>query len=116
MTEVIEDADVVIFELGSKYDSLDMDELRRLGGLLLDKAEEVETPRIVIDLTQTRYFGSIFISTLFRTWKRVREKHGAMAICGVNPFCMEVLELNNLPTIWTIVPTREEAIQAVKNS
>lgn len=114
MTKVVQESGVTIFVLGPKYDSLDMDELDRLGGLLLDMVEQSDQPpRFVIDLKDTRYVGSMFIEKLFRAWKRLQENGGAMALCCLNDFCLEVLEITNLTRIWTICKTREEAIRSV---
>ncbi|MEE8451280.1 MAG: STAS domain-containing protein [Thermoguttaceae bacterium] len=101
---------VTIIELGSAYESLDDDALEEIGGLILTKATAVEPPWMVLDLSGTRYIGSTFIELMVRAWKRLRQRGGNMVLCGVQPFCAEVLRTTKLDTIWTVAATREEAL------
>ena len=65
-------------------------------------------------MTHTRFIDSMFIETVFRAWKRIQELHGAMAICCANEMCAEVLKTTKLDEIWSICPSREEAIRVVR--
>lgn len=101
---------VTIIELGSAYESLDDDALEEVGGLILTKAAAAESPWLVLDLSGTQYIGSTFIELMVRAWKRLRQRGGNMVLCGVQPFCAEILRATKLDTLWEVVPTREEAL------
>ena len=101
---------VTIIELGSAYESLDDNALEEVGGLILTKATAVEPPWMVLDLSGTRYIGSTFIELMVRAWKRLRQRGGNMVLCGVQPFCAEVLQTTRLDTLWEVTATREEAV------
>ena len=113
MVQLISRPECTIVELGASYDSLDVDALDEAGGLLLTQAATAEPPRIVVDLSQTAFIGSTFIELLVRTWKRLDERSGTMALCGLQPFCAEVLRITRLETLWQCYPTRNNAIQAL---
>jgi len=113
MTRVSRQQGVTILELGPSYDSLDDSSLEEFGGALLDEAAHAEPPRLILDLSHTSYIGSSFLELLVRAWKRIRGRGGAMALCGVQPFCVEVLQITRLDSLWTIYPTRSEAVAAV---
>lgn len=45
-----------------------------------------------------------------------KEGQGRFAICGLQPYCREVLEVTNLHHLWILTDTREEAIRKVKEA
>jgi anti-anti-sigma factor len=69
-----------------------------------------EPPWLVVDLSNVEFFGSSFIELLFRIWKRIQHRAGRFALCGLSPYCQEVLSVTNLDTLWPNYPTREQAV------
>ncbi len=39
-----------------------------------------------------------------------------MALSGVHPFCVEILRVTRLHTLWPVYPTRDEAVAALAGS
>lgn len=113
--DVVVDRKVTLIGLGSVYKSVDEKVLE--GGLrmmLLAAIDRADPPLIVLDLSQTTFFGSSFIELLFRIWNRVKAKpSGDFAICGVTSYCQEVLNVAHLDTLWQIYGTRNEAVEAL---
>ena len=107
---------VTLIELEASYNSLDEKALDELGGLLLTKATLIEPPEMIIDLSKTSYIGSMFIELLVRTWKRLAERGGRLAVCGLHPFCAEVLRISRLDTVWLVFPDQETAVKAMEAS
>ncbi len=104
---------VTIVEFGPRYESLDDVVLTEDGGVLLGEAYHATPPWVLLDLSQTSFIGSRFIELMVRAWKRLQERGGKMAVCGVQPFCAEVLRTTKLDTIWDVKATREEGILAL---
>ncbi len=78
---------------------------------LLDLVTTLEPPVLVIEMTHVDFFGSSFIEAMFRAWKRLQGRTGAkFALCGLKPYCREVLEVTHLDKLWPLCATREEAI------
>lgn len=114
MNRVIRESDVTVIELGPSYDSLDDEALSEFGGTVLDEAAHAEPPWVLLDLSGTSYIGSSFIELLVRAWKRLQQRGGALALCGVQPFCREVLNITRLDSLWPIYANRGDAIAAIK--
>ena len=78
-------------------------------------AESIESGRvrIVIDLTDTTFLDSTALGVLIGAVKRLRSRDGALAIVNVDENITKTFEITGLDQIFTIVPTREEAIDAV---
>lgn len=117
MPDVVVDRKVTVIGLGPAYKSIDEKVLESgLRMLLLSAVDRADPPLIVLDLSQTTFFGSSFIELLFRLWNRVQSKpSGGFAICGVTPYCQEVLTVAHLDTLWRLYPTRNEAVEALLN-
>jgi anti-sigma B factor antagonist len=113
MSRITRQRGVTIIEAGPSYDSLDEEGLAEFGGALLDEAAHAEPPRLILDLTQTRRIGSRFIELLVRAWKRVKQRGGQMVLCGLHPYCIEVLQVTHLDTLWPTYPTQDEAAAAL---
>jgi anti-sigma B factor antagonist len=113
MPELVCRPTCTLIEIGEVYDSLDLDALNEIGGKLLTQARDADPPRLILDMSQTNLIGSTFIELLVRTWKRLCERGGVMALCGLQPFCADVLRVTRLETLWQCYSTREDALRAM---
>ena len=116
-TPLVEKEDgVTVVTLGPEFESIDetlMDDLREF---LLDVSASAAPPRFLLDLSHTQFFGSSFIELLFRIWNRMNSQEGGrFAICGLTSYCREVLEITHLDQLWSICPTKEEALVQLGN-
>jgi anti-sigma B factor antagonist len=106
---------VTIIALGPDYENLDdavLDELRQV---ILDGVAQADPPLVVLDLSHTKFFGSAFIEVLFRAWNRIEKQEGGeFCLCGLTPYCAEVIDVTHLNRLWKIFNTREEAVAALK--
>jgi len=108
---------VTVITLGPEYESLDEDRLVHLQETLLETAQNVDPPRVVLDLSHTRFFGSAFIEVIFRIWNRLNSKDkGAFAICGLTPYCAEIFEVTHLNKLWPVFDTAEDAVAAISQN
>ena len=104
---------MTVIELGPSYASLDDTDLEEAGAVLLSEAATADPPLLVLDMSQTEFIGSTFIELLVRAWKRIRQRGGHMVVCGLRPFCAELLAITHLAALWDTYPTREEAATAI---
>jgi len=78
---------------------------------LLELTVRLQKPELVLDLTAVNFFGSSFIETMFRVWKRLQSQPGAkFALCGLQPNCREVLEITHLDQLWPICESPAKAV------
>ncbi|MEX0702717.1 MAG: STAS domain-containing protein [Planctomycetales bacterium] len=108
---------VTVIGLGPGYETVDESAVEELSDPILDAARSASPPWIVLDLSHTKFFGSSFIEVLFRAYNRLREKgDGRFAICGLTPYCREVVEITHLDRLWKVHSKRAEAVAAVQNA
>jgi anti-sigma B factor antagonist len=69
---------------------------------------------VVLDFHKTDYYGSTALGFFVRLWKRVRDRGGRMAFCGVSDHEKEILKVTKLDGLWPIYLSREEALKAVQ--
>lgn len=115
MASVRQQDGITIVEMDESYNALDEGPIDALAALLMREIDKAPgPPRLVLDFTRTSYISSRVLEVLFRTWKRVKERDGRFVLCGVQPFCGEVLQITHLDRIWDIVPDCKAAIEAMK--
>ena len=78
-------------------------------------AESIEAGRvrIIVDLTETTFLDSTALGVLIGAVKRLRSRDGGLAIVNIDENISKTFEITGLDQIFTIVPTREEAVDAV---
>ena len=105
---------VTVVVLRENYDNLDDEALDADSELLLESANTVDPPLLLLDMSNTQFFASEFLGRLFRVWQRLKKRGGKLAVCSASDLCGEVLSVIRVDTIWTITKTREEAIEKLK--
>lgn len=108
-------AGVTIAVLGEAYENLNEPVLLAASKHLLDLAQTIEPPVLLIDLSRTKFFGSSFLGTLFRTWRRLSSRGGRMAMCSPTEVCGEVLRVTQVDRLWTIYGERNDAVAALRS-
>jgi anti-anti-sigma factor len=112
--EVLLQDGVTVVVFGRDFERITEDRIPAATQTLLDSIPS-QQPRLVVDLSQTTFFGSSFIEVLFRAWNRIHTKPGGrFALCGLSPYCTEVLQITNLDQLWKLYPTRDTAVQALQ--
>lgn len=111
--EVEMQSDVTVIHLGPEYENLDESLLDELRKSIIGIAETAAPPKVVLDLSNTKFFGSAFIEILFRAWKCVKSRGGTFALSGLTPYCAEIVEVTHLDRLWTIYSDRRTAVAAL---
>ncbi|MFV1964793.1 MAG: STAS domain-containing protein [Pirellulaceae bacterium] len=105
--------DTLIFCAVDAIGGLVEDEARVEWDALLEQLSEQGAKNAVMDLGALDYFGSIVLELMVVLWKRVSAQGGKLAVCNVSEVGLEILKTAKFDTIWPIVTTREEAIEAI---
>ena len=109
--DVTVDSGVTIAAFRPEFSQLDESQVELISRKLTELVTGITTSSLVLDLTNVEFFGSSFIEATFRTWKRLQGRPGAkFALCGLQPYCREVLEITHLDTLWTLCADRKEAV------
>lgn len=105
---------VTVIHLGREYENLDESLLDELRSAILDVAETADPPKVVLDMSHTKFFGSSFIEIMFSAWKRIEARGGTFALSGLTRYCAEVVEVTHLDRLWKAYPSRDAAVAALK--
>src|SRR3712207_3829128 len=79
----------------------------------LTDAIEAGHTRIVVDLTSTTFLDSTALGVLIGAVKRLRSRDGVLTIVNTDPNIAKTFEITGLDQIFTIRPTRDEAVEAL---
>ena len=82
----------------------------------LSEAIESGHTRIVVDLTDTTFLDSTALGVLIGAVKRLRSRDGALVIVNVDQNIAKTFEITGLDQIFTILPTRDDAIAALDDA
>ena len=113
MVNITNNRDVTVFQLRGDYGSLNNDPIHRIGDELSQHVSTADKPRVVLDLSRTRYFGVDFVNVIEQISDKVAQRSGRMALCGLTPFCAEVVKCARLDQQLTSHATRDQAVAAV---
>jgi anti-anti-sigma factor len=72
------------------------------------------SPNLVIDLREVIYISSAGFRTLLITARAVDQARGRMVLCGVAGEVKRLFEVAAFTELFTIVPTREDALNALR--
>ena len=104
---------VTIAMIGAELDTIDENALARASKFLLGLAADEQMTKLVIDLSETTFFGSGLLAIILRVYSRLQTRKGRIALCGLRPHCREVLATTRLDTLWPVYETRTQAIAGV---
>lgn len=105
---------VTVIALGEHYENLDESLLDDLRDVLLKIVDDANPPRVVLDLSHTKFFGSSFIELIFRAWNRAQAKDGGQfVISGLTPYCRDVIEVTKLDQLWKLYDHVDDAVAAL---
>src|SRR5688500_15257305 len=109
LTEDALDADRHVVAVRGEIDLFTAPELKQK----LTDAIEGGKSRIVVDLSETTFLDSTALGVLIGAVKRLRSREGALVIVNTDQNIAKTFEITGLDQIFTIVGSREEAIEAV---
>ena len=85
----------------------------QVGTEILGRLEAFPDSAVIIDLSPLQYMGSAQIALLVRIWKSLKRLDGRMVVQVPGATVREILNIAGLHALWTIVPTRSEALAAL---
>ena len=96
--------------LAAKIDASNALELKQV---FLGFKEENNPKNLVLNLSEVKYIDSSGLSAILVANKVCSEAGGIMVLCGVSEHVMKLVKISQLDKILDILPTEEEAVDAV---
>ncbi len=79
----------------------------------LQEAIENGATRVVVDLSETTFLDSTALGVLIGAVKRLRSRDGSLVIVNTDANIAKTFEITGLDQIFTIVDTRDAAVEAL---
>jgi anti-sigma B factor antagonist len=98
-----------VVAVGGEIDLFTAPELKSAIGEALESGHT----RIVVDLTETTFLDSTALGVLIGAVKRLRSRDGVLTIVNTDPNIAKTFEITGLDQIFTIRPSRDEAVAAL---
>jgi anti-anti-sigma factor len=67
-------------------------------------------PRLVLDCAGLEYLSSAGLRALISSYKRMKARGGAIALCELRPDVREIIEISGLRAVFQLHGTRAEAL------
>ena len=90
-------------------DEIDITDAPSLRSAMLEAAS-CGNGTLVVDMTQTRFCDSSGLHALFEAHARAQAQGGELLLAGVSPAVLRVFALTGLSTIFTHLPSLDEAL------
>lgn len=95
--------------LANKLDASNALEIKQAVLGLKDK----NVKNLIINLNDVKYIDSSGLSAILVAHKVCTEAQGIMVLCGVSEHVLKLIKISQLDKVLDILPTEEEAIDAV---
>jgi anti-anti-sigma factor len=106
----------VVLCLLPKLNEVQWGDVQQVGNEIIPDLDALRSPALLVDLSALDYMGSSMVALLVRLWKAVQKKNGRMVVQSEQKMVTEVLNIAGLNSLWDVVPTRDEAIGAMRHA
>jgi anti-sigma B factor antagonist len=108
--------DIAVITPASEVESMPENLIQQAAEIVLAPLRKDPPAGLVIDLSQVKFFGSVFISFLLKCHMLVKKHGSEVVLAGASDRIRELLHLTALDTLWALYDTRSEAVQAMAGS
>jgi anti-anti-sigma factor len=105
--------DALVVVCRGAVESLKWSLIEDAADIILEPMREQNTPLVVFDMSEVKYFGSVFMALLVKCQRIVKPRGGVMVLCGLNDLAKDLLHTTALDTLWPIYDTRAQALEAI---
>ncbi len=93
---------------------LEFDALEAGSAEVFEELNSESVTNVIIDFNKTDYYGSTALAFFVKFWKRIKSRSGKMVFCEVSEHELEILELTNLISLWSVCKTRKDAFDLIQ--
>ena len=105
--------DVAVIIPASEVESMPENLIQQAAELVLAPLKKDPPAGLVIDLSEVKFFGSVFISFLLKCHMLVKKHGSEVVLAGASERIRELLHLTALDTLWALYGSRAEALNAL---
>jgi anti-sigma B factor antagonist len=87
--------------------------INQIGEQLNSLIETVEKPKLVLNFEGVSHMSSSALGMLILLHKKIREKHGQLRLCCIQPAVYEVFVITRLNEVLKISPSQQDAVDGL---
>ena len=107
--------DIAVITPAPEVESMPENLIHQAAEIVLAPLRKTPPAGMVIDLSQVKFFGSVFISFLLKC-HMLAKRHGTeVVLAGASPRARELLHLTALDTLWALYDNLDEALEALES-
>src|SRR5262249_2810146 len=108
--------DVAVITPAPEVESMPENLIYQAAELVLAPLRKNPPAGLVIDLSQVKFFGSVFISFLLKC-HMLAKRHGTeFVLAGASQRARELLHMTALDTLWVLYDSLDEALEELRGS
>ena len=108
--EVMDDVTVATFVASNLFDEKN---LQIIGDRLLALIDEEDCRKLILDLSNVKYFSSAALDILVATHNRMQEVNGDLRICNIRHDVYEVFAITKLTELFRFYENQEKAFEGL---
>ena len=105
--------DIAVVIPSPEVESMHENLMQQAAEMVLAPLQEDPPAGLIIDLSQVKYFGSVFLSFLLKCHMLAKKRGSDVVLAGASTRSRELLHLTALDTLWALYDTRAEAVEAL---
>jgi anti-sigma B factor antagonist len=108
--------EIAVIIPASEVESMSENLIQQAAEIVLAPLRKDPPGGLVIDLSEVKFFGSVFISFLLKCHMLVKKHGSEVVLAGASDRVRELLHLTALDTLWALYDTRAAALDALGGS
>src|SRR5580704_17298499 len=108
--------DVAVIIPASEVESMAENVIQQAAEMVLAPLRQDPPAGLVIDLSQVKFFGSVFISFLLKCHMLVKKHGSEVVLAGAFDRVRELLHLTALDTLWALYDTQSQAVESLASA
>jgi anti-sigma B factor antagonist len=108
--------DIAVIIPAPEVESMPENLIQQAAEIVLAPLRQDPPAGLVIDLSEVKFFGSVFISFLLKCHMLVKKHGSEVVLAGASERIRELLHLTALDTLWAIYDTQAQAVAALAGS
>src|SRR5207248_8073229 len=105
--------DIAVIIPASEVESMEESLIQQAADIVLAPLRREPPAGLIVDLSEVRFFGSVFISFLLKCHMLVKKHGSELVLAGPSERIRELLHLTALDTLWALYGSRAEALEAL---
>jgi anti-anti-sigma factor len=108
--------DIAVVIPSPEVESMQDNLMQQAAEMVLAPLKEDPPAGVIIDLSQVKYFGSVFLSFLLKCHMLAKRRGSEVVLAGASERSRELLHLTALDTLWALYDSRAQALDALGGS